>query len=528
MLQRKAFLHYGSTLIGAVLGFVALKLIALYFGNKIFGEVAYAMGLVGLANGLLQVGFPMAHKKRYAEGGGEADKLATYLAVRLGITGLLLLGVAGFIGIYVGVLGRSFRSTTMLTVVAMGIYHSLKNVEDLCQTTFDAKREIARGQAQEVTDNVVRMIVTAALALLYAATVRGRGPLAAFIERQDGWMAAYGTELLALTYLSGAAGAAGVGLWYLIKEHEIGAIDLSILKSYGSFALPVYVAAIANKIASYLDRVTLGYFWTGSEVGIYYGAHRITSVLLGIGFALTAVLLPAISSLSSEGDEEQIRNLEYRAHRYTSLVFVPVVGMMIVFAPDLVRIVLSDDFQGSGSVLAILTVYAYVLALNRPQGSVLLGLDHPTLSSLISGGTSILNIVVNLLLVPTSILGFTLMGLGADGAALATTGAVFVEYVVYRISANKVLGLRSGMSHIVRHLLAMGLVGAGVWWIKAQVIGLPRWYHVGALSAAGALVYLGLLVVLREFDGDDWAFLVDLLDLREMYDYVKTELLRRD
>ncbi len=524
MLQRKAFLHYGSTVVGAILGFVALKLIALYLGDRILGEVAYAMGLVGLANGLLQLGFPSAHKKRYAEGEDDADKLATYLVVRIGLILLLLLGVAGFIGVYVGILGRGFRSTTLLTVVAMAVYHTLKNIEDLCQTTFDAKREIARGQAQEIADNVMRMLATALLALVYAATVHGRGPLADRIDLQGGWMADWGPELLALAYIAGAAAAAAVGLWYLFREHEIGSVDLSIFKSYSVFALPLFAASIVDKVSNYIDRVSLGYFWTGSEVGIYFAARRITSVLFGIAFALTAVLLPAVSKLAGEGEHDRIRDIEHRAHRYTSMVLLPIVAMVIVFADDLVRIVLSSAFEDSGSVLAILAVYAYVMAISRPQVAVLLGLDHPKVSAMISGISSILNILANLLLVPTSILGITLLGLGADGAALATLGATFVSYGLSRLAANRILGVRSVLSHVVRHFAAIIAVGSAVWWTKAHIIGLPRWYHVGALSAAGALVYIGLLVLLREFDRDDWDFLIELLDLREMVDYIKGEL----
>lgn len=529
MLARKSLLHFGNTIVGALLGLAALKLIALYLGDTIYGEVAYAMGLVGLLNALLKLGFPQAHVKRYSEGRAQADRLATYIAIRIALTLVMLVAVLGFIYVRVALLGKGFASTTLATLVLMAVYQSFKNVEDVGFTTFAALRETARGQLSEFVNNVVRTLSAIGLTLVYAATVNHTGPLVDVLGPRYAWIEPWGSELLAGTYLLGAALASLVALWYVVRTNEVGEVDLTIVRDYWEFARPIFLSRLVTQISSYIDRISLGYFWTASQAGIYFGVQRLTLVVQGLGTAVGRLLFPEISALIAEGDEDEVLDLTYRAQRLLGMVVVPITAFNVLFASEIINILLSGRFIEGALTLQLLAGYVAVSVLTRPWSSLIQGIDRPDLTARISASQGGLNIVLNLVLVPADIksLGIELLGLKAAGAALATLASGVLAFLLYRRACSREAGADPPWTPLVRQAVAAGLMGAALVGLHTGPLPLARWYHLLAYPWIGLAVYLLALSAAGGFTRDDLLFFLETVSPREMVDYVREELLGR-
>jgi O-antigen/teichoic acid export membrane protein len=530
VLSRKALLHFLNTIVGGILGVLALKLVALWMGDTVLGQVAYALGLLSVGQSVFQLGFRGAHEQRMGDGTDQADKIATYTYLQLGLSvGFVLVSLLG-IGAWMVLLGKQLQSTTLLTMVIVAAYLAAQNLRQVSVNTFNGRREIARSQATTFLDDLVRFGATALAASLYAGVVRQRGPLAETLGPGWSWVEAYGPELLAATYLTGSGAAAFVGFVYMTRVCSVGRFQREILTDYWMYARSVFFASILGTLATNLDRVMLGYFWSGAEVGLYFGMDRITHIVRSLTFALGTVLIPTVSGLSSDEEEGRIAELAHKATRYTTLMALPMVAGIIVFARPLIRIILADEFLRGTTVLVVLAVWVFFVVAKQPYSSTILGMDRPDLILRLSVAVFLVNVALNLVLIPEDlqVIGVSLFGLGAMGAATATLVSEVVRFGGIHYLAGRLVSLDPQWPHLGRQLVCVAGMGGALWWISRTFLAVVRWYHLLGFGALGLAIYGGLLWVVGELDREDWAFFMDMFHPAEMLAYLRDELLGRD
>ncbi len=526
MLARKALLHFANTIVGGLLGVIALKLVALWMGDAILGRVAYAIAILSVVQSVTTLGMRGAHEKRMGEGGNQSDKIATYFYLQL-ILSAVFAGIVGIgIVVWVFLLGEGFHATTLLVLVIITGYLFAQNLRQVSVNTFNGRREIARSQTITILDDFIRVAATVLAASVYAGVVRERGPLAALEGTRWDWVHAYGAELLALTYLIGTLASALVGLVYMRKVCPFGRLKRAVVENYWAFAAPVFATGVLGSLAMQVDRIMLGYFWVDATVGLYFGMDRITHVVMSLAFAVTTILIPKISRLAVEGEYERIAHVTYLSHRYIMMVLLPMVVGLIVFAGPLIRIVLAEEFLRGIPVLTVLAIWLFFSITNRPFSSAIQGLDRPELTLRVALVAVAANIVINLILIPRDIqiLGITLLGLGALGAAIGTLSQSLIKYVAFRYIVRKLLPVDFGWRHVIKQVAAAVLMAASMWGLLGFVDGLARWYHIGLFAPVGLAVYLLALRVTGEFTKEDWRFFYDTIHPRRMGSYVRDEL----
>jgi O-antigen/teichoic acid export membrane protein len=526
VLARKSLLHFLNTLVGALVGVLALKLIALYMGDDLFGQVAYAKSLTGLLFAVMLLGFPAAHKKRMSEGERPGDCLATYMVVQGALTLTYIAIILGAIVFRFKIQGKGLTSTTLSTLIVMAAFHVVKFWQRLTSVTLTSQREIAREQFAEFSDNLVRTVSAVVVALVYAVAAKQTGPLATYLGPGYGWVAAWGPELLAATWLLGSAAATVASAFYIYRDYPVGSFRWDVLRSYWDFARPIYVAGLVGTVATRLDRVMLGYFWGSSSVGIYFGSQRIVSVVKSASFALGVVLLPAVSSLSVDGNEDRIAEITNQAHRYTSMLTLPLVIFIMAFAGPIIHLVLSDEFLRGAPTLSILAAWTFFAVTSRPYSALVSGVDRPRLLAAISISGAAANVLLNIVLIPADIqsLGVTLFGLRELGAAIATLTMSLITYVLYRRVARRLVPLDPDWPYLLRQLTAGIVMTAVLFVLDETVAGLARWYHLILFSAVGGTTYLLALVLVGGFTRSDLRFFLETVDPRAMATYVRDEL----
>lgn len=527
MLARKTLLHFLNTVVGGILGAIALKLIALYMGDAILGQVAYALGILSIGQSLFSSGIRTTHEKRMGEGHREGDKIVTYLYLQLGLSAGFATTVGLAILVWIGLLGEQVHSTTLLVLVVVTAHLMAQNLRQVSVNTFNGRREIARSQTITFLDDLIRVAFTVLATTLFAAVVRGRGPLTGIIGDGWGWVEFYGAELLALTYLAGTGASALLGLVMVWRTCPIGSFDLDVVESYWQFAWPLFLVGVAGTLTSNLDRVMIGYFWMEAEVGLYFGMDRILHIIRSIAFALGTILVPAISRLAEEEDRESVAEVSFRAHRYTTMVILPMIAGVIVFAEPLIRILLADEFVRGVSVLVVLSFWVFFLVASKPFSTVVLGFDRSRVVLFVGLIATGLNLVLNLVLIPADItsLGISLVGLGALGAAIATLVSEITKYVGLRYFARKMVPIPAQWPSLYNQLAAVGGMSLILWGITILFTSPMRIYHILPLGGVGLLIYVGFMWVLGEFDREDFVFFYDVLHPEELIAYVKEELL---
>lgn len=527
MIGRKTALTIANVVVGSVLGLVAMKLAAQYFGKVAIGQAFTALGFLGVVYFITDLGMAQAHIKRVSEGRDPGDCFATYAAFKLVATVLFVLLVCGVFFTYLVVLDRPLTSTTLPILALTLIYYCAKSMQDIGQASFDARQEAARSQLTVLTDTSVRVSLTMLGAFVVAALVHRSGP---FLDRLDpdnalwSWVAREPGAALAFASTAGAIIAASLAGFMLLRNFERGRFRWDLLRDYAVFALPLFMMTTITIIASHIDQAVIGLFLDESDAGVFGSVKRIPLFIATLGGAVGILLLPTISALAARGDRDAIFGTMDQTLRYVSMLIMPMLAFTMLFAEPVIVLLLANEFTTGARTMVILCVYVFFSTIANIHGFLLMGTGHPSAPTRIAVASASTLIVLDLVLVPYDIrsLGLPLAGLGIDGAAIATLVSGLVWYGGLRFASARLTGYRE-RSHWIRHAFAAGLMAAALWTLTFWH-PFSRWYDIPLFTALGGALYLLALVLLREFTKDDLAFVRRTIHPVEMLRYVKGEL----
>ncbi|MEC9353896.1 MAG: oligosaccharide flippase family protein [Candidatus Thermoplasmatota archaeon] len=503
--SRKVVLLFGVENLNAILGWIAIMLVARRMGAGVLGELAYALSLVGGFSFLAFLGFRIAHVKRVSEGMDLGRCTGTFLTIRLALIALMLLTLSLAWWVWTGLLGKQLYDLAIPLLLVIVAYWVVQLLAGVMLATFTGRQEGARVAWPAFLGTTTRSLLLIALAL---------------------WASERGALGLAQAYLAGIVITALVALWYF-RDYPMARPDRATFDSYTRYALPVAIASICGVLRLYADKVVVGVFWDPHEVGLYFGVERIALFLGTIALALEAMLLPSISELYSKGATAEAAQAVSRAERYTAMFALPAVMLTIVWAAPVILVFISREFLPAAPILQLLCLVALLRVLNRPWSVALRGADRPGLASQVSIVATCIGLVLMLLLVPRSIphIGLEdLPGLGGQGAALALLGTEFFVLVALRWLCYTHLGMSPSLQ-LLRQVLATLLVGALLWQV-ASIVVVARWYELFGLALLGGTLYFALLALLGGLTHRDLRYLWHAFHPREMGSYVRDELRR--
>jgi O-antigen/teichoic acid export membrane protein len=202
----------------------------------------------------------------------------------------------------------------------------------------------------------------------------------------------------------------------------------------------------------------------------------------------------------------------------------PIIVMTVVLAESIIHILLSDKYLPALLILQIVPFYVLMEVLARPYETKLQGMNMPYITRNRVIIMVILNIALNLILIPRDIqsLGIKLVGLGNVGAAIATVVSYGIGLIYIRIIGWKITGI-SGSIRIFIHAFAALIMGIILFQIT-QLFYIARWFHLLGIGFLGIGIYMTILLLLREFTKEDFKLFLNTINLKEMFKYIKGEI----
>ncbi|MBI2322078.1 MAG: flippase [Chloroflexi bacterium] len=498
MLARQSVLIFTTRIANMLLNMVALYLVARHVGPAALGVVAATTAFISLFGGFSDLGLTGAHGKRVSEGRDLAHCVGTYLLLKSILTvGAVLATVAVF------VIRRSIgddpghpETVAVFTLLVVASLVSLAS--DVTAWTFIGRREVAK----QVVPSFVGFTCTAlaqVLVALFAPTATG----------------------LAAALLLGTAISAAFGVW-LFRGYPIAWPRRSDIARYVTFAAPSALASITSSAGGHLDKVIIEHFRGPTEVAYYYAAERFVNFLLLGPSALAPILMPVLSLLHTQERSDDLRITTLRAERFLSLLAAPLCAAVVVLAEPAVLLVFGSKFAPAIDVLRVAGVLAYVYATIRPFQSLLLGIDRPDLFAKITVVSVPISALLGVVFVSRGWMGLPGLGLGAVGAAWAVLLTNVGVAVATRLLCWRLLGIGVQAS-VARHIaagVAAGLVVGAfyqLWPTKPALAFVP-------FAALLGLLYLALLVALRELSWEDVRLMLDAASPLRMQRYLRREL----
>lgn len=264
-----------------------------------------------------------------------------------------------------------------------------------------------------------------------------------------------------------------------------------------SFSLQLYVTQAAVAVHNQVEKVFLAMLVGVAPVGWYDIASDVAlKIRSAVGFILIPVL-PAASELSALGDEDRLKELYYRTHKYLALFGVPAVCYTAVMSRRFVELWLGPGLTMIAVPLSILLLINFFNLVTGPGFCIFTAKAElkPGIHSALLG--IILNVGLSLALIYK--FGFAGAVLGTSISLLAAS-AYFIAVFHRRTRYSVLRLLREG--YLKTSLASLFSLGA------LFLLHLPRqnsWLGLILMTIGFGLLYSVIILLARFFDEYDWS-----------------------
>ena len=478
VIAQQALRLFTGTLLAKALDLGLTLLLAQSLGPQRFGQYMFALSFTLLFNALGDLGLSTVFTREVSRTPSRVrELLRACLTLKLGFSGIVLIAVP--LAARYGPGGSESLALVMPIVIGMLLNSTALLFDGLLRAAGRAGR------------SGLNLTVQSAVALTCGAVMLKLG---------------FGPQAGAYAFLAGAivrsvaALAWSRDLWgrgeAVDSSHEPKPITLVALLRE---AMPLALSGIFIALYFRIDSVVLRMLQGDQAVGLYAGAYRMFEAFAMLAVTFRTVLFPFMAR-SADGPAGALGALCRKSIRLHLLFTFGVAVFFTYEAPAIVRVVLGPGYAAAAPALAVLM---WALPGSYMADTLLFLLTAQRRQSLATwavGLTAVVNVVLNLLLVPRmSILGSSAATVVSEWLSFALLFAMFQR-------AARVPGIVAVVWRpIVAGAALAVLLAVTSPWVSHDLAGL-------AIALAGSVAAYALaLVLLGAFGRDDIALLRGLL-----------------
>jgi O-antigen/teichoic acid export membrane protein len=176
-------------------------------------------------------------------------------------------------------------------------------------------------------------------------------------------------------------------------------VDKAVVKLLAKMALPFALAGIFTRAYSYIDQVLLSVLVGNRELGWYSVPYKITFALQFVPSAFAAAIYPAMSNYCYNA-REKLAPLFENSMKFLMIIAMPIIAGTLVTAQSLILGLYGPSYTESILSLQIMITSLLAVFLSFPVGSMLNGCDKQHVNTVNLGITMVLDITLNLILIP--------------------------------------------------------------------------------------------------------------------------------
>lgn len=249
---------------------------------------------------------------------------------------------------------------------------------------------------------------------------------------------AYGLPMTAAT----AAGCAIAATWLtsliqlVLIERSLGRTLPAGPRTYDAgtwvrTSAPIWFITACELLIQNTDVLVLSRYLSASEVGIYFAALKTISLIAFVHYAVGSAIAGRLSTLNARGDREQLAATIRDGANWT---FWPSLlgAVLLLLAGKPLLSLFGPEFTEGYPAMFVLVVGLLFRASVGPAEYVLRMLGQQTACAAVLGATALLNIILNLVLVPK---------FGMVGAATATSLSLVAATCAFLAVAQRRLGI---------------------------------------------------------------------------------------
>ena len=210
----------------------------------------------------------------------------------------------------------------------------------------------------------------------------------------------------------------------------------TISKSFISYSWPVMFLGVISSIFYWIDSLTIGFFKSATEVGFYNAA---VPIALLIGFAPELFLnlfFPMINKEFSQKNMKFIKEISKQIAKWIFMINFPLFLLMIFFPGVIINILFGQEYLVAENSLRFLLVGALFSSMFIISNNLIsmVGKSKIIFYDIIIA--TIINLFLNILLVPKQMIFGIDNSLGINGAAIATMISIIIFNILFIIQAK--------------------------------------------------------------------------------------------
>lgn len=188
---------------------------------------------------------------------------------------------------------------------------------------------------------------------------------------------------------------------FLLIKRTLGTFSLKSEKKFIDFfkvSFPMFLSTSLIILLTWTDKLFLGYFVTGSEIGIYDVSLRLAAL---IGFtleALNSILVPKISEAFAKKDFDRMQK-EITFSAKINFYFSMAVFVFLVLFSKFILSFFGDEFISGRKILFICCLGQLVNSFSGPVGNILQMTGYQKLFTKIIFCAFLINLILNPLLI---------------------------------------------------------------------------------------------------------------------------------
>jgi O-antigen/teichoic acid export membrane protein len=284
-----------------------------------------------------------------------------------------------------------------------------------------------------------------------------------------------GGALLALAYAATRLGG--------MKIRASRNLSMEGTRTLLGMSMALGLTLIVHTVLFRVDAVLLSLIKDNAAVGLYGVAYRLFESTLFITYAFVAALLPTLARLSPHTPE--LASAFASGTKLIVLALLPLGAIFALFPEPILRLIYGTDFDAAATPMRWLAGAAAVYGVGYLATALLIAQGRQGLLPWISGSVLVLNVGLNLLLIPRY---------SYDAAAAITS---LSEVVLAIVCVTAVLRLTGPVS--AARIVSGPLAGVAAMGLVALVAGTGL---AGLLVAAVAYPLVLLAVERRLFPAD--------------------------
>ncbi|NMO09461.1 flippase [Methanobacterium subterraneum] len=261
-------------------------------------------------------------------------------------------------------------------------------------------------------------------------------------------------------------------------------IDFNFWKTVIITALPLSLSLIFSVIGFRIDSVLLSTINGNLAVGYYTAPYRLIEVLIFVPSVFSSAIYPVMSNFYVSS-RQTLENSYEKSIKYMIIISLPIAVGVTLLADKIIILVYGYGFIPSILTLQILIWVVPLIFLTYIYGTFLVSINKQNMSLKITFIAMIINIVLNLLLLPS----FSYLA-----ASLITVITEIIALILCYYYLSKLLIKINILKLFVKPSLGSLIMGLLIIFLKTNLV---------VLIILSSLLYLTLLIILKTFDKED-------------------------